>query len=149
MAEITKDKSSSLEEAKDNAAVILNNKAADVVQQKNDRNSALVVQTPPAGAAGAQTQGGQGQTQAGQGPSEKAPLARVAALRDYSSGASLDTPPTAPTRRYSAHSTHSLATASASPVPAAAGRRAEGLDGEDTVRRRKSTDCGLGAARDE
>ncbi|XP_034242969.1 major facilitator superfamily domain-containing protein 6-B-like [Thrips palmi] len=127
MSDIAKDKCLSKDVSKDaldkpNNTVILNNKAAcaaaaaaaaatatDAVQQKNNRNSALLQQQPPA--ADANKQG-----------TEKAPLARLAALRDYSSSGDTSAP-----RRFSAH----LATPSAA-------------EGEDTVRRRKSTDCGLG-----
>lgn len=103
MSEMTKEKS--LSEGNANA-VILNNKAVsgavvDPVQEKNCRNSALMQQQMPG--------------------SEKAPLSRVAVLRDYSSSGD-----TSPARRYSVHSL--------SPP---------GAGGDDTLRRRKSTDCGL------
>lgn len=114
MSEVTKDKDLN-DQAKANA-VILNNKAVsgvtlDAVQEKNIRNSALVQQQ-------------QQQQNAGSAGSERAPLARVSAPRDYSSSGD-----TSPTRRYSAHSLS----------PSSTG-------GDDTLRRRKSTDCGLSSS---
>ncbi|KAJ1527129.1 hypothetical protein ONE63_008663 [Megalurothrips usitatus] len=109
----SKAQAASLEEAKQDHTVIPNNKA-DAVQQKNDRNSVHLQQQGP-GAAPPPT-----------GAAEKAPLAplaRVAALRDYASSGD-----TTASRRFSAHAL--------SPPTA----------GADTVRRRKSTDCGRSAA---
>ncbi|XP_026274239.1 uncharacterized protein LOC113203664 [Frankliniella occidentalis] len=111
MAEITKEKALAIEHP-----VIMNNKeasAGDAVQQKNNRNSAHLQQQPPP----------QPPQQQASPSAEKAPLARVAALRDYASSGD-----TSSARRSSAHSLEAPET------------------GDVTVRRRKSSDCGPSAA---